>query len=93
MHPEPVLEDPDGDVEEEKKKIEAKDPYEPRLKPISLDLKVKGGYPAWTIRQHGDKMTYANANPSYPSQNYSVVVVKCNFWPGHFSFFNEGQWS
>jgi hypothetical protein len=93
LHPEPVLEDPDGDVEEEKKKIEAKDPYEPRLKPISLDVKVKGGFAAWTIRQHGDKMTYANANPSYPSQNYSVVVVKCNFWPGHFSFFNEGQWS
>lgn len=92
-HLEPVLDDPDADIDEEKKKIEAKDPYEPRLKTISLDAKVKGGYAAWSIRQHGDTMTYANANPAYPNQNYSVVVVKCNFWPGAFSFFSEGQWS
>lgn len=45
-----MLEDPDADVEEEKKKIEAKDPYEPRLKSLTLDEKVKGGYPAWSIR-------------------------------------------
>ena len=82
LHLEPVLDDPDADIDEEKKKIEAKDPYEQRLKPISVDKKVKGGYPAWTIRQFGDTMTYANANPAYPNQNYSVVVVKCNFWPG-----------
>jgi hypothetical protein len=58
-----------------------------------LDEKVKGGYPAWTIKQHGDSMTYSNANPTYPNQNYSIVVVKCNFWPGAYSFFSEGQWS
>ena len=35
LHTEPVLEDPDADIEEEKKKIEAKDPYETRLKSIA----------------------------------------------------------
>lgn len=38
-------------------------------------------------------MVYANANPAYPLQNYSVVVVKSNFWPGAVTFFSEGQWS
>lgn len=92
-HQEPVLEDPEADIEEEKKKIEARDPYEPRLKPITKDAKVKGGYSAWSIRQHGDTTVYAPANPAYALQNYSVVVVKCNFWPGAYTFFSEGQWS
>jgi|LakMenE18May11ns_1017448.scaffolds.fasta_scaffold9841954_3 hypothetical protein len=44
---EPVdVEDPD----EEKKKQEARDPFEVRLKPISADKKVKGNAPAWTVR-------------------------------------------
>ena len=32
------------------KKIEAADPYEKRLKPITLDAKVKGGLPAWIVK-------------------------------------------
>lgn len=50
-HMEPTdVEDP----EEEKKKIEAKDPFDRRLKPISTDSKVKGGAPAWSVRAYGD---------------------------------------
>ena len=47
-----------------KKEIEAKDPFEPRLKPITLDKSCKGNYPAWIIRAYGDKMNYAAANPN-----------------------------
>jgi len=95
MHDEPNLDDADDDAdpEEEKKKIEAADPFETRLKPISQDAKIKGGYAAWSIRQHGDTMVYANANPAYPNQNYSIVVVKSNVWPGAFNFFCEGTWT
>jgi len=39
-------------------------------------------------------MDYGHANPNYdkklPSPNYSVVVVKCHFWPGAYTFFCEG---
>ena len=42
-HPEP--EEPEGaedwDAEEEKKKIELADPYDPRLKPITADNKIR----------------------------------------------------
>ncbi len=50
----------DEDPEVVKKRIEAQDPYEPRLKPISADAKVKGGLPAWTVRLHGDKSVFMN---------------------------------
>jgi len=51
VHMEPAdAEDP----EEAKKKIEAKDPFEKRLKPISTDKKLKGGAPAWSVRAYGD---------------------------------------
>ncbi len=60
---EPVdVEDPD----EEKKKQEARDPFEVRLKPISADKKVKGNAPAWTVRQYGDKDMFASSNPALP---------------------------
>lgn len=91
-HAEPEAED-DEALEKAKKLQESQDPYEPRLKSIDADEKVKGGYAAWSIRQHGDRMVYAPANPAYQNQNYSVVVVKSNFWPGSFTFFNEGKWS
>jgi len=67
--------------------LEARDPYEPRLKPVDQDDKIKGGYAAWSIRQHGDRTMYESANEAYKPQNYSVVVVKSNFWPGSFNFF------
>lgn len=61
---EPVAEEEGQEVEEMKKEIEAKDPFEPRLKPITLDKSCKGNYPAWIIRAYGDKMNYAAANPN-----------------------------
>jgi radial spoke head protein 4/6 len=45
----------------------SKDPYEARLKPISLDTAVQGGMPAWVIRHHGDAKEYTSANPLHPN--------------------------
>ena len=65
------------------------DPYEERLKPITKDAPVKGGAPAWTIRCHGDMTNYLPANPASAKLNFGVVVVRCNTWPGAFSFFTQ----
>ena len=46
-----------------KLQLEAADPSEPRLKPISQDKKVKGGLPAWVVKFCGDKTLFANPNP------------------------------
>jgi hypothetical protein len=73
VEPEPIN---DEDPEVILKRIEAMDPYEPRLKPISQDKKVRGGLPAWTVKLHGDQSTFMNANPALGTQNYGVVVVK-----------------
>ena len=54
----------DEDPDEAKKKVEAADPFEDRLKPITNDKSSKGNYPAWILRAYGDKMNYAAANPS-----------------------------
>ena len=56
-HLEPEAAD-DDDPEVLKKKIEAADPFEKRLKPISQDNKVKGGLPAWVVKLHGDHSTF-----------------------------------
>jgi len=37
-----------------------KDPWEPRLKPISQDNKTRGGTPAWIVRAHNVKDIYIN---------------------------------
>ena len=63
-HLEPVI--PEGaedvDPEEEKKKMEAADPFEMRLKSISQDATIQGGLPAWVVRSHGDSTSFASAN-------------------------------
>ena len=38
----------------------AKDPLEPRLKPILDDEKTKGGMPAWVLRHHNCKNNMMN---------------------------------
>ena len=70
------------------KKIEAMDPYEKRLKPITLDHKVKGGLPAWVVKFFGDRDMIGCANPAQGKTNYGVVVVKSLQWPGSYTFFN-----
>ena len=38
----------------------AKDPWEPRLKPIVQDKSTIGGLPAWIIRSHNARDQYAD---------------------------------
>lgn len=53
--PNPETDIPEGkEIEDVKKEIADRDPYEPRLKPITHDNSCKGGYPAWTLRAYGD---------------------------------------
>jgi len=45
------------EVEEREKEVDrllSTDPYEPRLKPITMDHACKGNYPAWIMRTYGD---------------------------------------
>lgn len=58
LEPENLADEEDPEVV--KKRVEAADPYEPRLKPITADAKVRGGLPAWTVRLYGDKAVYMN---------------------------------
>ncbi len=88
-------EPPEGEEiepEEFKKRIEAADPSEPRLKLITGDSKVKGGAGAWVVRMYGDSTDYKQANPALPAVNYGVAVAKSLWWPGAHNFFNQGRW-
>jgi hypothetical protein len=84
----------DVDPEEFKKKIEAADPFEVRLKSINLDKKVKGGLPSWTVKLVGEELTsFGNINPLVTQkQNYGVAVARSLQWPGAYSFFTQGKW-
>ena len=96
MEPENVPDDVDPEVL--KKQIEAKDPYEKRLKAISNDKEVYVGgtgkyakQSSWVIRLLGDSTDYFN--PQKPSKkiNNGVVVVKSLQWPGAHTLHNNGR--
>jgi len=81
----------DYDIDVEKKKIEAADPYEQRLKPISEDAKVKLSASvrshAWVVKICGDASEYAKEeNPKQVECN-AVVVVRSLHWPGAYTFY------
>jgi hypothetical protein len=61
---EPELLNENEDPEDAKKRVEAADPFEKRLKPITLDSKVKGGLPSWTVRFCGETSTFQHPNPT-----------------------------
>lgn len=75
------------DRDKEIDRVLGADPYEPRLKPITLDRACKGNYPAWILRCYGDKLKYAMANPMHGAKQYNVVCVKSTVWPGAMSYF------
>lgn len=92
MDPENLPDDADPEVV--KKQIEAKDPYEKRLKPISLDQQLAVGgiskaskQSAWVIRQLGDCTDYLNPTKPTKKINNGIVVVKSLQWPGSFTLF------
>lgn len=73
-HPDISAEDETGELQ---KRIEAADPYERRLKPISLDSPVQpGNFPSWIVKLCGDSSLVQNENPAKGKQCYGVAVAK-----------------
>ena len=80
-HSEPEGED-NGDVEPEElqKKLDAKDPQEPRLKPLTNDISADGEDTAWTLRLLGDQTRVKGIKNK--THHYGVVTIKSHVWPG-----------
>ena len=93
-------EEPDGaenwDADEEKKKIEAADPYEPRLKTIAKDTQVNLSKTtmtsAWVVRLMGDATEFKDEKKPNAVVSNGVVVVRSLQWPGAFSFYCNDTW-
>ena len=66
------------------KEILKKDPYVPRLKPVSADEGVDGHDKAWTVNLHGIKTRSSMHGKlgKKDSKHYGVVVLRSLRWPG-----------
>ena len=88
--------DPEGDEfgemepEEISKVQDARDPPEPRLKPISEDKSQSGEDSAWTIRLLGDQTSTPGLNGK--SHHYGVVVVRSTVWQGSVTCWKEDRY-
>lgn len=85
------------DPEQAKKEIEAADPFEPRLKPISDDtiLKLPGKtvQAPWVLRLEGDSTEYREEQTG-KAVYHGVVVIRSLVWPGAITLYANGkQWS
>jgi hypothetical protein len=93
MQPE-VPEGAPEDVTEESlmKALEERDPYEKRLKPITMDADVPVAenqkQSAWVVKLCGDKNIYQHQATSKKQVNYGVVVVRSLQWPGSYTFYS-----
>ena len=92
-HSDPKPEAGEEDVEPEEllKREVAKDPLEKRLKPITEDQKTCGGMPAWIVRSYETQDTLLDEKSGKFTLNYGTVVVKSLWWPGSFTFYNNGR--
>lgn len=89
MDPE-VPEGMDIEPEELLKQIEAKDPYDARLKPITTDSQVEKGIPAWKSRVYGDKSRQPTLDGK--SEHNGIVVLKSLRWPGSTTVWKGNKW-
>ena len=89
MDPE-VPEGVEIEPEELLKQIEAKDPYEPRLKSVTKDSQVEDGIPAWSIKLYGDKERQPTLNNK--TTHNGVVVVRSHRWPGSVTVWKGNKW-
>lgn len=93
MDPE-VPEGMEIEPEELLKQIEAKDPYEVRLKDIGNDAAVvvskNQKMMPWVVKQMGDSTEYRTENGKTVSNG--VVVVRSLQWPGAFNFYFQGKY-
>lgn len=94
VHAEP---EPEEGVEEEEgaamKRLEASDPYEPRLKSIMSDNKVAVSrnqkISPWVVKQMGDSTEYKKGGKTVSN---GVVVVRSLQWPGSFNYYYQGRY-
>ena len=81
------------DPEEAKKAIERADPFEPRLKSICNDVKIKmsgkNEHASWTIRLVGDQTEYLTEAGKIIC--HGVVVLRSLIWPGSFTLYQNGK--
>lgn len=89
MDAKPAEGDPeDIDPDELKKREIAKDPWEPRLKPITSDNLIKGDLPPWIIRSYNTGHKSMDEKSQICKKNYGVVIVKSMWWPGSYTFYH-----
>lgn len=88
MEPEPP-EGFEGEPEDLMKALEAKDPFEKRLKAIQDDSKVVVSKNMklcpWVVKEMGDTTEYKTENGKTVSNG--TVVVRSLQWPGSFNFY------
>lgn len=70
-----------------------KDPWEKRLKPVTQDEKTRGYLPPWLLRSFESNANYLDPKTlkTGGKLNYGTVVVKSQWWPGSFTFYNSGR--
>lgn len=75
-----------------KAQIEAADPYEARLKPITNDRQIpvseNSSQLPWVVKLMGDKNVYQDAINPKKTVNYGVVVMRSLQWPGFYTFYS-----
>jgi len=79
--------EPEFEEEEEKEKYMKmaliKDPYEVRLKPITIDRPVQGYPSAWNMRFYGDTTLYATETKSRKKEMHGCAFLESLVWPGY----------
>lgn len=77
-HADPKVLPGDEDLEPEliQAREVAKDPWEPRLKPISDDEHTRGGMPAWVLRSYDTDQDQINLRTGAKTLNYGTVVLR-----------------
>ena len=91
MEPE-VPEDADIDIEILKARQVEKDPFEPRLKPISKDNDVPGLGKAWVLRYARDVQEYVEKPPKKNLCTFAVNVFRSLWWPGAVVVQQNEKW-
>lgn len=73
------------------KELEAKDPLEERLKPVSSDK--LGGEKAWAIKILGDTNEYRTMGKGKETVNYGYICLKSLVWKGWTLVYHNKQWA
>eukprot|EP00826_Nyctotherus_ovalis_P054178 TRINITY_DN7084_c0_g1_i1.p1 TRINITY_DN7084_c0_g1~~TRINITY_DN7084_c0_g1_i1.p1 ORF type:complete len:333 (-),score=90.59 TRINITY_DN7084_c0_g1_i1:53-1051(-) len=100
LQPEPPREEPPNyDPATALKELEVQDPYEERLKPLTLDscylflnyVAVGDCEIAWTIKTIGDSRLYKE---DYKDSTFTngIIMIRSLVWPGAYVFYKDDRW-